>query len=135
MQKYNIIEVLNASVGAKFKDKDGQVWEIQAGINNNYLLNAEEEVMMLNSYTINLEFERVQEPLTFMEILEKILENSNQKIRVEHRFINNHSIIMGWEHVQKCTLFELIHILKINSICNDELADIFLNGKWYAEED
>ena len=116
MKKYNIIEVLNASVGAKFKDNDGQVWEIQAGINNNFLLNAEEEVMTLNSYTINLEFERVQESLTFMEILEKILKNSNQKIRVEHRLINNHSIITGWEHVQKCTLFELIHILKTNSI-------------------
>lgn len=127
MQKYNIIEVLNAPVGAKFKDKDGQVWEIQAGINSNFLLNAEAVVMTLNSYTINLEFERVQEPLDFKEMIQKLSKTGSKNIRVEHKLYN-----LTKNHY--CTLSDLMSSLG-NTFYSEELTDIFLNGKWYLEED
>lgn len=139
MKKYNITEVLDAPAGTKFKDNNNTMWEVKKSESRgiNYLENIGNHIeMALNSITINLKFEKIQEPLTFMEIVERAKDDHNLFIKVEHELISRDVIqnIKMYESTQKYWLFGPTIDTLQSIFSSTQLARIFLEGKWYIKE-
>lgn len=132
MKKYNIIEVMNSEVGSKFKCylKETKMWvevEIVEKCNRKLLCNShDKKLLFVDDEMVNLEFEKVKEPISFTEVLANVIRNPKILIKAEHRFLNSY-----YEYI---TLCDFVDKLK-DDFFDDELADILLNSEWYVEEE
>lgn len=147
MKKYNIIEVLNSEVGAQFKDECGVMWTVITKNNYKYLVaNDDYTTLNLNSVVINMKFEKVIKvehkpsiPLSsFKDVLLFVKENPKTKVKVEHEKLDNVINELLIEKEKKLldkprTLDYLIFKLGQWFREPSDLAEIFLNGKWYVE--
>ena len=72
MKKYNIIEVLNAPVGTKFKDNDNTIWEVEEEGEESKVkilvdISGEKE-LYLDSETINVTFEEIKKEIDWTKV-------------------------------------------------------------------
>ena len=72
MKKYNIIEVLNAPVGTKFKDNDNTIWEVEEEGEESKVkilvdISGEKE-LYLDSETINVTFEEIEREIDWTKV-------------------------------------------------------------------
>ncbi|MFQ9545337.1 MAG: hypothetical protein ACLR02_09995 [Clostridium sp.] len=147
MKKYNIIEVLNSAIGTQFKDECGVMWAVITKNNYKYLVaNDDYTTLKLNSAVINMKFEKVIKvehkpsiPLSsFKDVLLFVKENPKTKVKVEHKKLDNVIDELLIEKEKKLldkprTLDYLIFKLGQWFREPSDLAEIFLNGKWYVE--
>lgn len=99
-----------------------EIWRLEG----NDMMNEEDEIRVVNKYTLNFNFEEIKEPVTFMEAVE-----SGKRIKVMHD--NCLSLSEGYQ-----TLSDLLDEI-VNEIGyelgSEYVARILTEGKFYVEED
>lgn len=140
MKKYNIIEAVKAPMGTEFKfvNENGieQIAVVvrHRGDKANTLNISDSSDLALDSITADYEFEKIEKPMTFNEVLEKVKEDDDIGIRVEHEdisFIRSNKSAFSNSYWTFVTIMEELS----KEYSSASLADIIAEGKWYIREE
>ncbi|MDF2881536.1 MAG: hypothetical protein K0R54_2093 [Clostridiaceae bacterium] len=130
MSKLNIIEAMKMPIGTTFEvsfedrfafAKTEILYIALMGCKNFYYKENNQSVDMLNERYITATFITIQQPVSFMEVV-----NSDKKCKVEHQLIKDKMLSFN-------TFSDVLEALSVyhSSI---QLRQIIKEGKWYIKE-
>ena len=135
MKKFSFNEVINSKVGSKYiVDIPGEgeyVVEVKENtVGHKYLVDAGmSEIFLITDSVVNAQFERVYNPLTFMEAVQIVSESGGAAyVKVKHAYTND---IKEFENFMDFA--ELIDKIE-KGFTSSGIATIIENGDWYVED-
>ena len=135
MKKFSFNDVINSKVGSKYivnlPGEGEYVVEVKENtVGHKYLQDAVmDQVFLITDSVVNSQFEKIYEPLTFMEVVQIVYESGGAAyVRVEHAYTND---IEEFDNFMDFA--ELINKIE-KGFTSSGIATIIENGDWYVED-
>ncbi len=98
-----------------------EIWRLEG----NDMMNEENEIRVVNKYTLNFNFKEIKEPATFMEVLKTVDESEGDILWT----VKNEE----WEEEIEAETLDVILSKLADNHLDTGLADILLKSDWYIE--